>query len=388
MLTPYWGEFLTHPVPLELSIENCSYACAYCFASGFKSKVTGITNLIAKAGSRQTLAAHLLNSGAPVLISNRCDPFSDSNVDLSLPIMRLLTERGNGIAIQTKGGKRIDEALEFLKPSCWYISISFYDEALRARIEPGAPTLTDRFALIEKLLGRGHTVYVGVNPLVPEWLPKPEALIGQLARLGVHGVWAELLHLRQGFAEELPNRTAILGADIVYRASHIASLEELDLLYRTRQLALEYGLEVFTWAQSNASKFWEPYYKLYSGCFPTNQDYINHCHARSADLTELPFSDYWRMIGHKLPAGKWLAENYIRVPSRFLFLSCKIPSRLTYEEIAKIAWVKNHLPFSIARHKAMAVSVDDAGNPYLDEAGLPFLVFNRDESTDFKEGGE
>ena len=33
MIVPYWGELFVSPAPLEMTLNHCSHACAYCFAN-------------------------------------------------------------------------------------------------------------------------------------------------------------------------------------------------------------------------------------------------------------------------------------------------------------------------------------------------------------------
>jgi len=74
MITPYFGEFLIIPMPLELSLERCSNACHYCFSNlnGYelKSSHKSILNQIKGFSTGKNHAAQLLRDGYPICFSN------------------------------------------------------------------------------------------------------------------------------------------------------------------------------------------------------------------------------------------------------------------------------------------------------------------------------
>lgn len=128
----------------------------------------------------------------PVRLSNRSDPFSRSNQADTAQVLAALNANNIPVFFQTKGGIGAIEAAEKQTRSVWYVSISFWDDAKRAEMEPGAPTIRERVELIQRLRSLGHEVLVGINPLVPAWLGdgyKP--LLDTCAQIGV---WGESKH--------------------------------------------------------------------------------------------------------------------------------------------------------------------------------------------------
>jgi hypothetical protein len=117
----FFGEFLISPIPLELSLNYCSHKCAYCFANlndpERSVNVGAVARFLQDLPQRNTLQALLMKAGYPTLISNRVDPFAVTNYRIALPLMETMTGMGIPLAIQTKGGKGIPEALAFLPPS-------------------------------------------------------------------------------------------------------------------------------------------------------------------------------------------------------------------------------------------------------------------------------
>jgi len=384
MLDLYYGEFTVNPIPLEMSLNWCSHGCAYCFANlntpNREANIAEIMSLISNAHKRRSAAAMLLRERYPVLISNRTDAFAHSNYKQALPIMRVLADMDIPIAIQTKGGRGIDEALEFMLPSCWYISISFEDDDMREVVEPGAPSLSERYSLIEKLVSLGHVVYLGLNPLVPEWAPNPETILQRAKSLGVFGVWIELLHLNKNQIAAMSERERqAVGEDVIARAKGPLASDEDALRKRAFDCARDIGLETFCLRQTTPSLYWEPYKRIYNRLFSTHQDFVNWCHANKQAGEAVTFDEYISVMLQGMPTGEHRIESYIRVPNRALFLTERIPSVMSYETLLRYAWNEPRLWFSPARFGNFAyAAVFERGEPVCltDERDNAYMIWD------------
>jgi len=397
----YYGEFLINPVPLEMSlIEPCDYGCSYCFAvlgdrhqaakSGKSVHANGTKaamRLIADFQNRKTLEARLLQEGYPVLLSNRTDPLGRANRTATLPMLEVMAEMEIPVAIQTKGFAKPDDletVLEILQPSVWYISIAFWDDDARKRVEPGAPSIGDRLALISTLREAGHEVIVGFNPCVPEFLPDPEPLLKELKARGVWGVWLERLHLNHWQEKQLTDREkASLGQDLITRAKKQATpAADFDHLMKARAIAQDVGLEIYTMGQNNRSDFWQPYRRLYPKTFPTIQDYINACYdleINDGDL--LSFETLTAMCSDLLPSGVLQVGHYIGSTAHQICreMGSAWSNQMTYEQLLRMCWsdprikmgVANNLPFSYAY-----VTEDESEALLVDEQDVPLMVWN------------
>ena len=118
MIEPYWGELLTSPCPLEMSLNYCSHKCAYCFANlnkpDRKADAARISRFIADFRNRKSWAATLMKNQYPIVISNRVDPLAVSNDAIALPLTQQLVEIGCPVAIQTKGGRKEADLLKIV----------------------------------------------------------------------------------------------------------------------------------------------------------------------------------------------------------------------------------------------------------------------------------
>lgn len=407
-LTPYYGEFLVSPMPLELSlVEPCEYACSYCFAvlndrywaskkgeSVHRSQVKSVLTLLRDFTDRNTLEASLLRHGAPILMSNRTDPFSRVNRSASLPMINVLTELGFQIAFQTKGfinPEDFDVVMDLLPiPTCWYISIASLSEDYRSKIEPGAPTIAHRLELIEKLRDRGHSVTVGINPCVPEWVGDPEKLIKELSDRDVWGVWIESLHLSKDQRAQLTDRErANLGEEIIARAAK-RTIDPYDAEFsdRVRDAALATGLQVYSIGYDKRSDFFKPYHLNYSKTFPTIQDFLNACWDEFDDGDLVEFSAFAEFMLPHLPEGIHSAGHYVGATSRSFVksFSGKWTNYLPYEQVLKWIWSEKTVKGCIADYPNFSYATAKEGNEVVrlvDESGLPIVLFHRSGWKDF-----
>jgi len=379
MLDTYWGEFLVSPAPLELSLSYCSHSCAYCFANlnqpNRKANVKRILSLLQHYQTRKSVAAMLLQHGYPVVVSNRVDPFAASNYKLALPLLEAMTRLEIPVVLQTKGGRGIDDALAFLKPSVWYISIAFEDDARRAAVEPGAPSLEDRYALIERLVARGHAVVVGLNPLVPEWLPDPLPVLERLRALGVHGVWIERLHFTRRQSRQISEASLdAMGRDAVERAhKHIAAPDFAHFLH-TREMAEGVGLSVFSANQGTASAFFDPWRRLYGRTFPVLQDFVNWCHAAMPDGGLVTLDDFLAFFGPQFPAGEYGIDSYLGAVAHNLWHTHAVPTTLTYSQLLALIWADGRIKLNPVRSPAFAMA-RLGGAALVDDRDMPVMVF-------------
>lgn len=384
--TLYYGEFLISPVPLELSFNYCSHKCAYCFANlnkpSRRADIGATVRMLASYKSRETLEAKLLRDGYPVLVSNRVDPFAASNYRQALPILAAMTELGIPITLQTRGGYGINEALQFLRPSVWQISVCMMDDELRQRIEPGAPSITSRLELIAQLRDQGHSVTVAFNPAVPEWQPDPTALFRAAQRAGAEGVWIEPMHLNPDqVANMTPRERAILTDAIIKRSQRRTARDDLPYFHLARRLASELGLAVYSVHQPTASTFYEPWRRHYGRkLFPVGQDLINLLAQEQPD-TLIPVAEIADGFAQRLPQGAWPVGHYIGSTSRQLFRGANpLPSKATYRDLLGIILTDVRCKSSPLRTHAVSLAAEKTPKGWIllvDRNGMPYYVYNR-----------
>lgn len=390
MSTPidlYLGEFIVSPVPLELAFNYCSHSCHFCFANLNRPDRTadmdGLARQLSTLDKATNLPGLLMKAGYPVLVSNKVDPFAHSNYRQALPTFEMMTELGIPYTIQTRGGRGIDELLSFAPPMVWYISICQLDDAIRARLEPGAPPIEARLELIQKLREKGHRVVVGINPAVPEWLPEPEKLVERIKSAGAEGVWTEILHLSYRQRDRISDRgkaaiTLPLIGEAMKRKPSVGTLEHYE---RVRQSAASAGLEVFSVGQAIPSQFWRPFRETYEATFPVMQDFVNACHEQLEEGAVISFDEFADFFCQGLPEGVYPISRYISAKARLVLRENKVPSSMSYREVLAMIWSEPEIGSCPARIGCFSYAArwdGDGWIQYVDELGRPYMVFTKD----------
>ena len=397
----YFGEFLVSTAPTELSGNWCSHACSYCFSNAANPQrqldTKGVLALLRNSYERKGLDAILLTEKYPVVVSNHIDPFSKSNAKPMLEIMRLMTDLDIPISFQTRGGEEwaIAETLDFIKPSVFYVSITHSSDTTRAHVEPHAPSVDHRYNFIQELIARGHRVLVGLNPLVPEWIPDPEPVLLKLKELGVEGLWIENLHLNRyqkaGMKEWQRKR---LGEDLIKKSMKMSVDEgHWEHFMRTREMAIALDFDVYTSGQPNQSFFFEPFHETYEKTFPVTQDFTNFCYSNEVSLITW---DLWKSffysrlpkIGSTPQHMDYLRQAVHRELSSVPYLVSRTAKRFNYGSVLQYSYWDSRLrklPFSPLSQSFLA-QVTDKGRPvYRDKdgglhtdqsKGMPMFMFS------------
>jgi len=378
MFTPYYGELLTCPIPIEISGNFCSNHCSYCFANLNKPDrridVEAAFRFIDDLKTRTTWTAELLRLGYPVMVSNKSDPFSASNSRLFLPLMKLMADRGIPMSIQTKGGESAFAALSFLKPSHWYVSIAYSNDAVRQRIEPGAPSIELRFELVKELLRAGHKVSVGVNPIVQEWEPHPERLIDSLASLGVKNFWIETLHLNSNQVRNMPQRDKdAIGVNIIKRAYKRSDAGVYAFFKRTIEHVRHSGLNAYCVNYPYASEFFAEQEQVYKKTFPTMQGFLNFLMKQGKST--ITFDDYCGYFLPRLPQTNKNLMDYIGASSPLAKRHIKQNRLHGWKPLLAAFWKLDKLRLHPYRNRAFDYVVDGSGE-HISEKGMPVFALS------------
>ena len=389
-LNPYWGGLLgSSCAMLEMSLNWCSMGCSYCFANlnspNRSANAKSILGIISDHQNRNTYTAYLLREKHPIVISNHVDPFADSNAHVALPILEVLTELDLPFTLQTKCGKHGYEALKFIKPTVFYISIMTMDEDVLRRVEPGAPTAQERFKFIETARSMGHRVCVGINPCVPDWIGDPKPLCNTLAGLGVESVWIQPLHLSNRQIAAMTDRErAAIGETVLNRARKRRKDPLVQqTLAATRQAALDVGLAVYDSQQRERSDYFKPYKETYKNTFPLMQDFVNYCYdTGKGENDPIYWEEYRDFFVPKLPQGTFPLRNHIAAVQYQHFwkdYEDKIPKYMTYETLLEICWRTQDIVFCPVNTMCFSWAADCTQEEklfqYVDKNDRPILLF-------------
>lgn len=354
-LTMNWGGFMLNSCsPILLNFYTCS-RCTYCFATlnepNRKVYPEQVVNTFLnykkqdKDGKWQikTLVGHLLREGYPILYSNLIDPFSVENVKTSYQIIPMMVDMGIPFSLQTKGGKHIYPLLKDMPPIVWYISIAIDPdrEDIRKRVEPGAPPTWDRIKLIQYLVQAGHSVLVGINPIVPQWLPDPEKLIAPLAKAGVSGAWMQPLHLSRNQVKRMPDSYKEgLGEETIEMGLNFRKYPEmLEKCHEARAIADRYGIPTYNGQQRERSDYFAPYRKYYKKTYPLMQDFVNYCYDTKQPGDIILKDEFLDFFVPQLPRGVWSLRDHLNaIAIQQLLYGKYIPQRMSYKRLLSYCW--------------------------------------------------
>jgi DNA repair photolyase len=131
----------------------------------------------------------------------------------------------NPTAMITRGPmivRDIDVLTELARRADLHITVSIptVDDDVWRKTEPGTAHPRQRLRAIEKLVGAGIDVGVGMAPILPGLSDRPEQLeevIKAARAAGATGLWAGMLHLKDGTREHFMTVLAKHWPDLVPR---------------------------------------------------------------------------------------------------------------------------------------------------------------------------
>lgn len=385
MIRPFVGEFLISPLPLEMSFNYCSASCAFCFANlnapTRTADIPHMARLLAEYRTRDTLAARLLQDGYPVLVSNLVDPLAHSNDQQALPLLRTMTELGIPFSIQSRGGRRVNDLLDFIPPVVWYLSINQDDDAIRKRIEPGAPTIESRLALCEELTRRGHTVVIGLNPFVPEWWRDFPAYVQRLKDAGAYAAWIQRLHFNQRQVRRMAEKDkAAIGPDLIRRALRSEQATKIDYLKEAALVVEAAGIPTYCTNLSARTSLFSAYRKVYKKTFPIMQDWVDWCYGSITPTQPIvTFENFCSVMLPRLPQGEFYIRDYIGANNRELWKEFDVPTRGTFKQLLALVWDIPDFAHSPIGEDCFAYAGSIEGDQhdiFVDASGLPYLQFS------------
>jgi DNA repair photolyase len=199
---------------------GCEHRCAFCYVRAFelradrpfddrygrairvKVNVAGVlrSELSRKSWRRET-----------VVIGAATDPYqpAEGRFKLTRKCLEALRDFSNPTAMITRGPmivRDLDVLSELARRANLHITVSIptVDDEIWRRTEPGTAHPRQRLRAIEKLVAAGIDVGVGMAPILPGLSDRPdrlEAVVKAARAAGATGLWAGMLHLKDGTRE-------------------------------------------------------------------------------------------------------------------------------------------------------------------------------------------
>ncbi len=199
---------------------GCEHRCAFCYVRAFELRAdrpsddrygrtvrvkTNIATVLRSELSRRSWRRETVVIGAAT------DPYqpAEGKYRLTRRCLEALRDFSNPAALITRGpmivrdvdvltdlGRRADLHVTF--------SIPTLDDDIWRKTEPGTAHPRQRLRAIERLVAAGIDVGVGMAPILPGLSDRPdrlEAVVKAARAAGATGLWAGMLHLRDGTRE-------------------------------------------------------------------------------------------------------------------------------------------------------------------------------------------
>lgn len=199
---------------------GCEHRCAFCYVRAFELRADRPSDdrygrtIRVKANVASVLRSELARKSwkkETVVVGAATDPYqpAEGRFKLTRQCLQVLREFSNPTAMITRGPmivRDVDVLGELARRAELHITFSIptLDDEIWRRTEPGTAHPRQRLKAVEKLVGAGIDVGVGMAPILPGLSDRPELIedVVKAARAaGATGLWAAMLHLKDGTRE-------------------------------------------------------------------------------------------------------------------------------------------------------------------------------------------
>jgi DNA repair photolyase len=206
---------------------GCEHRCAFCYVRAFERRADRPSDdrygrtVRVKVNVAGVLRSELSRKSwrkEAVVIGAATDPYqpAEGRYKLTRQCLQALRDFSNPASMITRGPmivRDLDVLTELARRAELHITFSIptVDDDIWRRTEPGTAHPRQRLRAVEKLVGAGIDVGVGMAPILPGLSDRPdrlEAVVKSARAAGATGLWAGMLHLKDGTREHF---MAVLG---------------------------------------------------------------------------------------------------------------------------------------------------------------------------------
>src|SRR5258706_6228030 len=196
---------------------GCEHRCAFCYVRAFELRADrpsddrygrAIRVKVNVAGVLRSELSRRSWRRETVVVGAATDPYqpAEGRYKLTRQCLQALRDFSNPTSMITRGPmivRDIDVLSDLASRADLHISVSIptVDDDIWRRTEPGTANPRQRLRAIEKLVAAGIDVGVGMAPILPGLSDRPEgieAVVKAARAAGATGLWAGMLHLREG----------------------------------------------------------------------------------------------------------------------------------------------------------------------------------------------
>jgi len=199
---------------------GCEHRCAFCYVRAFELRADRPSDdrygrtIRVKVNVAAVLRRELSRRSwrrESVVIGAATDPYqpAEGRYRLTRQCLEVLRQFSNPAAMITRGPmivRDIDVLTELARRADLHITFSIptVDDDIWRKTEPGTAHPRQRLRALEKLVAAGIDVGVGMAPILPGLSDRPEqieAVVKAARAAGATGLWAGMLHLKDGTRE-------------------------------------------------------------------------------------------------------------------------------------------------------------------------------------------
>jgi DNA repair photolyase len=199
---------------------GCEHRCAFCYVRAFELRADRPSDdrygrtVRVKVNVAAVLRGELGRKRwkkETVVIGAATDPYqpAEGQYRLTRQCLEVLRDFSNPAAMITRGPmivRDVDVLSQLARRANLHITFSIptLDDDVWRKTEPGTAHPRQRLRAIEKLVGAGIDVGVGMAPILPGLSDRPEQLeevVKAARQAGATGLWAGMLHLKDGTRE-------------------------------------------------------------------------------------------------------------------------------------------------------------------------------------------
>ena len=199
---------------------GCEHRCAFCYVRAFERRADRPSDdrygrsIRVKVNIATILRGELSRLSwrkETVVVGAATDPYqpAEGRFRLTRQCLEVLRDRSNPTAMITRGPmivRDIDVLSDLARRADLHITFSIptVDDDVWRKTEPGTAHPHQRLRAIERLVAAGIEVGVGMAPILPGLTDRPdrlEAVVKAARAAGATGLWAGMLHLKDGTRE-------------------------------------------------------------------------------------------------------------------------------------------------------------------------------------------
>ena len=199
---------------------GCEHRCAFCYVRAFELRAErpsddrygrAIRVKVNVAGVLRSELSRRSWRKETVVIGAATDPYqpAEGRYKLTRQCLAALRDFSNPTAMITRGPmivRDLDVLSELASRANLHVTVSIptVDDEIWRRTEPGTAHPKQRLRAIERLAAAGIDVGVGMAPILPGLSDRPdqlEAVVKAARAAGATGLWAGMLHLKDGTRE-------------------------------------------------------------------------------------------------------------------------------------------------------------------------------------------